>query len=37
MHISMQSNSETDLFHNFYELSFTGIDQDKEMICIICT
>ena len=32
-HISMQLISETGLFHNFYELQFTGIDQNKEMIC----
>ena len=36
-HISMQLISETRLFHNFYELSFTGIDQNKEMLCILCT
>ena len=36
-HISMQLISESCLFHNFYELSFTGIDQIKEMICILCT
>ena len=33
----MQLISESGLFHNFYELSFTGIDQNKEMICILCT
>ena len=36
-HISMQLISETGLFHNFYELKFTGIDQNKKMICILCT
>ena len=25
------------LFHNFYELLFTGIDQNKEMMYIFCT
>ena len=35
-HISMQLISETGLFHNFYKLSFTGIDKNTEMICILC-
>ena len=33
----MQLISETGLFSNFYELLFSGIDQNKEMICILCT
>ena len=28
-HISMQLISDTGLFHDFYELSFTGIYQNK--------
>ena len=30
----MQLISDTSLFHNLYELSFTGIDQNRERICI---
>ena len=35
-HISMQLISNTGLFHDFYELSFTGIYQNKEVICMLC-